>query len=77
MNMRTVLTEFPRLLSSSELFLVPAEGAILRLWSHVEEVEVVDISWYTCFLSIGLKHTHPTTLGELSVLIVQILCVCA
>ncbi len=25
---------------------------------------------------IGPKHTHPTTLKELSVLIVQILCVC-
>ncbi len=55
---------------------VPAEGAVLRFWSHVEEVEAVDISWYACFLSIGPKHTHPTTLGELSILIVQILCVC-
>ena len=54
--------------------ITPSECTVLGLRSIVQQVEPVDVSWNTGFHSIITKHTNTTTLGELSILIVEIFC---
>ena len=51
----------------------PTKDTILRLRPHIQQIEAVHISWYACLLSVISKHTYSSTLGELSIFIIQIL----
>lgn len=46
----------------------------LRFWTHVEQVEPVNISWNASVLRIVTKYAKTSTLGELAIFIVQIFC---
>jgi len=46
----------------------------LRLWAHEEQVEAPDVSRNACVLCVVAKHSSATALGELCVLIVEVLC---
>ena len=49
----------------------------LGLRPYVQQVETIDVRGYARFHGVVTKHTHSTTLGELPILIVEILlCVC-
>ena len=57
-----------------EVEVVPAEGGVLGLGAHVQQVESVDVRGDPCVPGLVSEHPYTATLGELAVLIVQVLC---
>ena len=54
--------------------MIRTQGAYLCLWPDVEEVEAVDVGRDVGIHGIVAKHTHSPALGELAILIVEVLC---
>lgn len=52
----------------------PGEGRILSLRTDVEEVEPPHVGWNARVFGHVAKHAHATALGELCVLVIQVLC---
>lgn len=52
----------------------PTEGTILSLRPHKQQIESIDICWYPSLHGIISKHPNTTTLGKLSIFVVQVLC---
>lgn len=51
----------------------PGEGRVLTLGPQVEQVEAPHVRRDACVLCHVSKHPHTSTLGEFSILVVQIL----
>ena len=52
----------------------PGEGGVLSLWTHKQQIEPPHVGRDARVFSHVSKHAGATTLGELSVLVIQILC---